>query len=109
MMNPDGTIRHMEPDSIQALRSYGKAYTDPKTPRAGALYRDIKGLDERVWQHLLDCAAAAPDMSDALRAILFQLTDTQGNDKVFGRDACITQARRAYMPRGHAINKRVES
>ena len=37
--------------------------------------------------------AAAPEMADALRAILFQLT--QG-DKVFDRDACITQARAAY-------------
>lgn len=38
--------------------------------------------------------AAALEMQAALRAILFQLT--QG-DKVFDRDACITQARAAYM------------
>ena len=37
--------------------------------------------------------AAAPDMAEALREILFQLT--QG-EKVFDRDDCITQARNAY-------------
>lgn len=38
--------------------------------------------------------ATAPEMFEALHAILFQLT--QG-EKVFARDACITQARAAYL------------
>lgn len=77
MMNRDGTIRAMTAPAIAALRNTGT--TRDIGPRAAIrVYRDIEGLDERIWQHLLDCAArlmheeikreqARMDMEDKLR------------------------------------------
>lgn len=53
-MMKDGAIIYMEPEAVKALRTEGRTHT-------GHLYglhvfRDITGLDDRVWQHLLDCA-----------------------------------------------------
>jgi hypothetical protein len=55
MMNPDGTIRAMTAEGITSLRNEGT--TREAGPRCSVrTYRDISGLDERVWQHLLACA-----------------------------------------------------
>jgi NAD(P)H-hydrate repair Nnr-like enzyme with NAD(P)H-hydrate dehydratase domain len=58
---------------------------------AKELWQSVANEREQANASLI---AAAREMADALRAILFQLT--QG-DKVFDRDACITQARAAYI------------
>lgn len=55
MLNPDGTLRAMAIDGIRELRHAGTV-REYGPPSASFKYRDVVGIDERVWQHLLDCA-----------------------------------------------------
>lgn len=54
-MMKDGKILYLEPGAISSLRTAGDARSDPLS--RDTVFRDIKGLDNLVWQHLLDCAA----------------------------------------------------
>lgn len=53
-MMKDGKIVCMETGALAALRVEGTLRGD--TLKTGSAFRDIVGLDDRVWQHLLDCA-----------------------------------------------------
>lgn len=54
MMDADGKILFLEPSAVLSLRGTGKLRQG--TDKSGAAFRDIEGIDERVWEHLIYCA-----------------------------------------------------
>lgn len=73
----------------------GLADGEPRDRKGGIMQDGILLMDGRLHPDAR-LIAAAPELQDALRAILFQVV--QGG--VLERDACITQARAAYFKAG---------
>lgn len=63
-MMKDGKILYMEPGTVAAMREPYGCYTADLTSMP---FRNVQGLDERVWQHLLDCAERVAEIESALQ------------------------------------------